>query len=845
MAGDAGQGSGQGSGHGSSQASKPRPGHRRVAHWTRGYARLPGIPDEYMAQDGTPRAVWTRFFDAFAELTPGDIERRFGSADRHLREAGVTYRAPGETAEQLWPLSHLPLLIDEADWQQLTAGIVQRAELLELVLSDLYGEGRLIAENAVPAAAIAGSTEYLRAVCGIKPPGGRYLNMYAADVGRGPDGRWWVLGDRTQSPSGAGYALENRLVLSRAFTTLYKSMNVERVAPFFEAFRDALRASADRDEPRIGLLTPGSFSETYFEHATLARYLGFLLVEGDDLAVSGDRIHIRTVAGLKRLDVLLRRVDSNSLDPLELDASSQLGVPGLIDVLRKNGVVVANMPGSGVMEARALLGFLPSLSRRFFGEDLKMPHIATWWCGQKSAREEVLSRLDEVAIEGAYGRGVPGFGRGPVLASELSASERERLKSAINDRGIDYVGQELVRLSTTPVWDQGRITPRPFVLRVFAAATPGGWTIMPGGFCRIADQPDARAVSMGDGARAADVWVVSDKAVSTATLLPTGDSVRIRRIAGWVPSRAADNLFWLGRYLERAEATLRLLRALGTQREPGKGSSTALHSVERIQRLLVTWGATSQATRAQPAKVAAEALQSRERFGSALSLLRAAQRTATSLRERLSPDAGQVITEMTERLAEEVDDDDGVVVAAELTLQELASFAGLAQENMNRAAGWRFLEMGRRAERAINTVRFARQFAYDEAGSEDLDILLTLVDCQITYRSRYLVGPLLPPVRDLVVLDPYNPRSVAFQVSALNDHIASLPTLKEGGLIERPQRLAVALQATLTTAEAADLDTKSLFALEQDLLNLADAIGSHYFPHGPNASRPEKLTGLA
>jgi uncharacterized circularly permuted ATP-grasp superfamily protein/uncharacterized alpha-E superfamily protein len=845
MAGDAGQGSGQGSGHGSSQASKSRPGHRRVAHWTRGYACLPGIPDEYMAQDGTPRAVWTRFFDAFAELSPGDIERRFGSADRHLREAGVTHRAPGETAERLWPLSHLPLLIDEADWQQLTAGIVQRAELLELVLSDLYGEGRLIAENAVPAAAIAGSTEYLRAVCGIKPPGGRYLNMYAADVGRGPDGRWWVLGDRTQSPSGAGYALENRLVLSRAFTTLYKSMNVERVAPFFEAFRDALRASADRDEPRIGLLTPGSFSETYFEHATLARYLGFLLVEGDDLAVSGDRIHIRTVAGLKRLDVLLRRVDSNSLDPLELDASSQLGVPGLIDVLRKNGVVVANMPGSGVMEARALLGFLPSLSRRFFGEDLKMPHIATWWCGQKSAREEVLSRLDEVAIEGAYGRGVPGFGRGPVLASELSASERERLKSAINDRGIDYVGQELVRLSTTPVWDQGRITPRPFVLRVFAAATPGGWTIMPGGFCRIADQPDARAVSMGDGARAADVWVVSDKAVSTATLLTTGDSVRIRRIAGWVPSRAADNLFWLGRYLERAEATLRLLRALGTQREPGKGSSTVLHSVERIQRLLVTWGATSQATRAQPAKVAAEALQSQERFGSALSLLRAAQRTATSLRERLSPDAWQVIIEMTERLAEEVDDDDGVVVAAELTLRELASFAGLAQENMNRAAGWRFLEMGRRAERAINTVRFARQFAYDEAGSEDLDILLTLVDCQITYRSRYLVGPLLPPVRDLVVLDPYNPRSVAFQVSALNDHIASLPTLKEGGLIERPQRLAVALQATLTTAEAADLDTKSLFALEQDLLNLADAIGSHYFPHGPNASRPEKLTGLA
>jgi uncharacterized circularly permuted ATP-grasp superfamily protein/uncharacterized alpha-E superfamily protein len=842
---DIGKGIGEGTGQGASPA-RSRPGPRRVAQWTRDYARLPGIPDEYLAEGG-PRAVWTRFFDAFAALAPADIERRYGAADRHLREAGVTYRAPGESAERLWPLSHLPLLIDEADWQQLSAGIMQRAQLLELVLADLYGEGRLVTEGAIPAAAIAGSPEYLRPVCGIKPPGGRFLRLYAADVGRGPDGRWWVLGDRTQAPSGAGYALENRLVLSRAFASLYKSMNVERVAPFFEAFRDSLRASADRDEPRIGVLTPGSFSETYFEHATLARYLGFMLVEGDDLAVSGDRIHVRTVAGLKRLDVLLRRVDSNSLDPLELDASSHLGVPGLIDVLRKNGVVAVNMPGSGVLEARAILGFLPSLCRRLLGEELKMPYIATWWCGQKAAREEVLSRLDEIAIEGAYRRGVPGFqSNGPVLASELSAAERQRLIAAINERGIDFVGQELVRLSTMPVWDQGRLAPRPFVLRVFAAATEDGWTIMPGGFCRIAEELDARAVSMGNGARAADVWVVSDKEVSARTLLPASDTVRIRRIAGVLPSRAADNLFWLGRYLERAEATLRLVRALGTQqRDPGKAATNLSHAAERIQRMLVTWGAISQVSRTQLAKVAAEALQSEAKFGSALSLVRSAQRTATSLRERLSPDAWQVITEMAERLAQEVEDDDGVISAAELTLQELASFAGLAQENMNRAAGWRFLEIGRRAERAINTARYARQFAYDEASGEDLDILLTLVDCQITYRSRYLLAPLLAPVRDLVVLDPYNPRSVAFQVEALNEHIAGLPALKESGLIERPQRLAVAAQAMLTTAEASALDTQTLFSLEQNLLNLADAIGLHYFPHGPNASRPEKLTGLA
>ncbi|MGX7744565.1 circularly permuted type 2 ATP-grasp protein [Rhodopseudomonas parapalustris] len=826
-------------------ARKVRPRDRRVGQWTRDYTRLPGIPDEFIGADGQPRAVWGRYFDAFAALSADEIERRFGAADQHLRDAGVTYRAPGDAADRAWPLSHVPLLIGDSEWQQIAAGIAQRATLLEGVLQDIYGDGRLIADGALPAAAVAGSADYLRPMVGVKPPGGRYLHFYAADIGRGPDGQWWVLGDRTQAPSGAGYALENRLVLSRAFNDLYKSMNVERVASFFEAFRDSLRAIADRDEPRIGLLTPGRFSETYFEHATLARYLGFLLVEGEDLTVSDDRLHIRTVAGLKRIDVLLRRIDANSLDPLELDASSQLGVAGLIDVIRKGGAVVANMPGSGVLEARALLGFLPPLARRLLGEDLKMPHIATWWCGQSAAREEVLDRLDEFVIEGAYGQNVPGFSHhGPVLPGELPPVVRDHLRDAIAARGLDYVAQEQVRLSTTPVWDDGKLAPRPFVLRVFAAATEQGWAVMPGGFCRIADRLDSRAVSMGQGARAADVWVVSDHAVAPSSLLPALDSVRIRRITGVLPSRAADNLFWLGRYLERAEATLRLLRALSApQRDPGKGPLH--HAIEKIQRLLIAWGATSLGPRAQTAKIAADALQSPEEFGSALSLIRAAQRNASSLRERLSPDAWHVITQMEARLAVPVEGEEAVIQAADMALQELAGFSGLSHENMNRAAGWRFLRIGRRVERAVNTARFARQLSCDGATAEDLDVLLTLVDSQITYRSRYLLAPLLAPVRDLAVLDPYNPRSVAFQVEELNDHIASLPSLHEGGLIERPQRLAVSAMAKLTAAEAEAIDASWLFALEQDLLGLAEAVGAHYFPHGASAMRPEKLTGLA
>ncbi len=827
----------------SGQQSRMRPRDRRIAQWARDYAQLPGIPDEFLGIDGAPRAVWQRFFDAFAALSPADIQRRFDLADRHLHEAGVTYRAPGEVAARDWPLSHVPLLLDESEWAEISVGVAQRAELLERLLRDIYGDGKLIADGALPAAAIVGSPDYLRAVRGIEPPGGKYLRFYAVDLGRAPDGRWWVLGDRTQAPSGAGYALENRLVLSRAMPSLFKSMNVERFAPFFEAFRDALRGSAERDEPRIGLLTPGDFSETYFEHATLARYLGFLLVEGDDLAVSGDRVHIRTVAGLKRLDVLLRRVDSNSLDPLELDASSTLGVPGLIDVLRKNGVVIANMPGVGVLESRALLGFLPSLARRLLGEDLKMPHIATWWCGQKSARDEVLARFDDVAIESAFA-GIAGLQ--PMLPAEMAADAKAKLRQAIETRGVDYVGQEVVRLSTTPVWDKGQLTPRPFVLRVFAAATKDGWTVMPGGFCRIAGASDARAVSMGEGARAADVWVVADKAVDTASLLPSHDTVRIQRIAGWVPSRAADNLFWLGRYLERAEATLRLIRALTTpSRDAGRGPAASNPSSERIVKFLVNWNSTSLTARSSAPDVARNALQGEEKFGSALSLVKAALRTAGSLRERLSPDAWHVVTDIVERLGVAAEDDDSVVAAVETAIQQLASFSGLAQENMNRAAGWRFLQMGRRIERAMNTTRFARHFAHDDADGDDLDILLTLGDCQITYRSRYLVAPVLAPVRDLIVLDPYNPRSTAFQIGALYDHIGHLPVLKESGLLERPKRLAIALQATLSTMDATNLDAGALFELERDLMNLADAIGARYFPHGANAMRPEKLSALA
>lgn len=824
---------------------------RRVESWTAGYEPLPGIHDEFMDENGSPRAHWLRFLGALSRLEEDQIDRRFAAADRHIRDLGVSYRVYGETNERSWPLSHVPLLIPENDWREIEAGILQRAELMEKILTDLYGDAQLVADGALPAAAVAGSADFLHPMKGVKPPGGRWLRLYAADVGRGPDGKWWVLSDRAQAPSGSGYALENRLVLSRAFPTLYRDMNVERLAPFFREFRRGLTSSAKRLDPRICLLTPGPYSQTYFEQAYLARYLGILLVEGDDLVVQDGQVNVRTIAGLKRADVIWRRVDADWCDPLELNAASRLGVPGLMQAIRNEAVTVANMPGTGLVESRALLSFMPALCRRLLGESLKLPNVATWWCGQKSEREDVLDRLDKLAITGAFSDNVPGFsGRSALIGADLGEAERAKLRERIEARGIDYVGQEVVELSTTPVWEDGKLTPRPFVLRVFAAATEKGWQIMPGGFCRVSDRGDARAVSMGEGVQSADVWVLADKPVEMSTLLPSTDSVKIRRLLGNLPSRAADNLFWLGRYLERAEATLRLVRCLCSRvMDPDSASGGSRQSIERLERLLSAWGAVSvEVEDGTTAEIAAAALHEREHHGSAVALATSARRAASVIRERLSPDAWQLMRALEERLSVDVAvplTEPETFDQADAALRIIAALSGLIQENVNRVAGWRFLDMGRRVERGINTCRFARQFADKDATADNLDVLLDLIDSQITYRSRYLVGVALAPVRDMVLLDTFNPRSVGFQADRIDEHLATLPLLREDGILETPRRLSVKLVSDLSVEDADQIDPAKILAYEQKLMGLAEAIAQRYFLQGPGSARADRTMDLA
>ena len=825
-----------------SRSSGPGP-----ASLAESYRPLPGVTDEMVAADGSIRPHWLPFLEALAKLGPGGIARRFASADKYLRDSGVYYRVYADGAggsERPWPLSHVPLIIDPAEWDHLERGLIQRAELLEAIMADSYGENRLVAEGALPAAVVAGSSEYLRPLAGAPPRGGSHLWMYAADIGRGPDGRFWVLSDRTQAPSGPGYALENRIALSRALPDTYRDFNVRRLAGFFDGFRSALAGLARREDGRPALLTPGPLNETYFEHAYLARYLGFLLVQAEDLAVRGDEVFVRTVSGLRRVEVLLRRLDSDFADPLELNSKSRIGVPGLVRAVRAQRVAVANALGSGMLESRALMSFMPTLARRILGEDLLLPNVATWWCGQNDEREYVLERLDELVVASAFREPVAGLpADAAVFGSSLDERQRMRLEQAMARRGIDIVGQEPARLSTTPVWVNGRLEPRPFILRCYVARTSDGWAVMPGGFCRVSDKEDAYAVSMQTGGRSADVWVTSVQPVAPISLLPTPEDIPIRRTTGMLPSRAADNMFWLGRYTERSEATLRVVRALASQMaETGRRQDPVSL---RLTDMLRAWGAAParEVGEVDPGPLAAvlAAVTDDTLPGSVPALVARALQAASVTRDRLSTDMWRALSELDDlagaqsSIVSEMD----VIEFAQRALRILAALAGFVHENMTRLFAWRFLEMGRRIERALALCRFTRRFAFDTSWQEGLDALLELADSQITYRNRYVIRAVAPAL-DLILLDENNPRSVAFQMGRIGLSLAELPGHERGGPLNDAERIVARLRTDLQVADPRNIRATDLLATERRLMDLSGILSERYFmPRETSASGEE------
>ncbi|MCX7226289.1 MAG: circularly permuted type 2 ATP-grasp protein, partial [Burkholderiales bacterium] len=518
--------------------------------------------------------AWGLFLSQNEAQTAADLDQRYGSLQRQIRDNGVTYNvyADENGPQRPWSLDLFPLLIEPEQWQRIEAGVQQRMQLLEHLLADVYGPQRLLARGMLPPALVQGHPGYLRAMHGVAPVGGVRLHIAAFDLAHGPDGNWWLVGQRCQAPSGLGYLLENRLAIAGQFPQAFQALRVQRLASTYRALMDSLKSrSPAGEDAHLALLTPGPYNETYFEHAYLARYLGLSLVEGSDLIVRDQALFLKTLKGLVPVHGLLKRVDDQYLDPLELRPDSTLGVPGLLQAIRAGKVLVANAPGTAFLESPALMGFLPALAQEVLGQDLSLPALPTWWCGERSAMEEVLPRLSQCVIKPTYpGSSLhPGFDA--VLGRSLSQSERDEWAGRIMRQGEEHTMQAYLPLSQMPTWQpgsatasrasDGRMLPRSAMLRVFAVSDPvRGWRVLPGGLARVA-AVEADIASMQQGGSSADVWALTQGEVDSTTLLqPAITPATLAQRKRLVTSRAAENLYWLGRYTERAENAIRLAR---------------------------------------------------------------------------------------------------------------------------------------------------------------------------------------------------------------------------------------------------------------------------------------------
>lgn len=779
------------------------------------YKLLPGVPDEMIDAGGHIRPAWAPLISALDELGHEELGGRFERADQYLRDAGVYYRKydGAEGKERAWPLAHVPLILDESEWLTITRGLTQRAELLETIVADIYGNNELVQRGLLPPELIARNDEFLRPMVGIRPASGHFLHFCAFELGRGPDGGWWVLGDRTQAPSGAGFAVENRVATTRALSDIYGEMHVHRLAGFFRGFRDALTAIAT--DGRVGILTPGQHNETYFEHAYIARYLGFTLLEGEDLVVDNGQVMVRTVSGLQPISVLWRRMDASFVDPLELRYDSHIGTPGLTEALRQGSISMVNALGTGILETRAFSAFMPNLARVLTRRDLELPSIATWWCGGAAERQHVIDNFDTMMVGSAFATGLAiEDQRGTVVGGMLPQAERQAMLARLQSDGGAFVGQEQVQLSTAPVYVGGKLEPRPMTLRVYAARTRDGWTVMPGGFARVGSTQDSTAIAMQRGGQAADVWVVSKQPVERVTLLPTEGEKLVRMSSGSLPSRAADNLIWLGRYAERCEAMVRILRAYNARLAEVSNPDQA---ILKDTRAYLDGIGVDAAVPLPPGLLAA---------------IDSAVHSASQIRDRFSPDGWLALTDLRKTarsFAQRIQPGDDATRAMTVLLRKLAGFSGLVHENMYRFAGWRFLEIGRRLERGIQIAHIVAWCTRKGAPEGSLDLLLEVGDSVMTHRRRYAVSAGVNSYVDLLVLDPLNPRSVRFQIAELHQQLEQLPGGIEDGHLSMAAKAALSLDTELRVNEPEDMTTTKINRLGIEIGNLAGLIADAYF----------------
>ncbi len=841
-------------------------------HWLGGYSPPGGTWDEVVDEGGAVRPAWRAFAAATARFSDADWRRRREEMARLLRDHGATYNVYSDArgAARPWQLDALPLVIGRDEFEEVAAGLCQRTRLLNAILDDLYGPQRLLHDGWIPPSMALGNPGYLREARGIHGRAPR-LTLVGTDLARGPDGKWRVLADRTQAPSGKGYALENRTVLSQIWPGIFRDCGVRPLADFFDSQREGLRAwsPSPRGEPLVVLLTPGPYNETYFEHAFKARRLGFALVEGADLTVRDRWVYLKTLEGLRRVDVIIRRVDDVYCDPLELRADAWLGVAGLAEACRAGHVTLANALGSGVVEATAFFPFMPGLCRHLLGEELRLPQVSTWWLGQRAERDAVLAEGDRWVIKKAF----VGQHNDPVfLAQADEATKRETLArvAATPER---FVAQEPLALSTVPTWHDGRLESRQLVWRAFVIASPAGHFVMPGGLTRVSRDEAGSVVTMQYGGLSKDTWVLGHEPEAGPPTPAPPVVIRPARPAAGVPSRQADHLFWLGRYAERLEHIVRLVR---TALRRLSGEETGQQAAELRALLHLLWHTKKLPRRRQePPGSPAEALKEEleELARPPLDRLRPlladpavpdavpalAQRlrfNAAAARDRLSDDMWRLINRL-ETLATPLEFDLATPAALLDQLDNLilglAALAGMELENMTRGHGWRFLELGRRVERAVNVFELCLETARAGAGRASfLPPLLELCDSAMTYRRLHVAAAQLLPVMDLLIANESNPRSAAFQLHWMARQTTQLPREVTSAGVAQEKQAADRLLSSLSslslqalTAMAAPAAAAHVAAVCEELLEgleaFSELLTAHYFNHALPKVRQNNL----
>ena len=815
--------------------------------------------DEVFAAQGQPRAHWMRLAQAATRAGRTALSHRAGTIRRAVEQDGVTYNVYGDPkgTDRPWEVDLLPFVISAEEWQFLAKGLAQRARLLNLMLADLYGANRLLAEGLIPPAIIHGHHNYLWPCRSIEPPGGTFLHLYACDLARSPDGRWWVMGDRTQGPSGAGYAVQNRLIVTPLYENIFRSLGVQRLANFFRTLQQQLAALAptDGEEPLVALLTAGPYNETYFEHVFLARYLGIPLVEGSDLTVRNNRVYLKTLQGLKRVHGLLRRLDDEYCDPASLRADSALGVAGLISAARAGNVLIANALGSGVIESPALLGFLPAICESLLGERLALPSVATWWCGEALALEHAIDHLPELVIKPVF----PSMKLEPTFGHNLDSAKRAAMVERLRATPHAFVAQEWVRLSQAPAWsnESQQFEPRVVGLRLYATAKGDGYEVMPGGLARVAPESAAEVVTIQRGGSSKDVWVLGDGATPWQSLLaPRLGARNIVRGGFYSPSRAVENLFWLGRYTERVENVGRLLRAVGQRL--AESDPAHLATLKVLTRL--SDKARLREAREKASSIAPTATKSPVSLGPEWVIAATGDPQvvngvpanaarlffcATQLRERMSLDHWRTVQRLAHVHEPVPQSLEASLAILDRLIPACTALAGYALDDMTRDDAWRFLVIGRDLERMAFLSSAAMQALGlpDEDSDGVLGALLEIGNVSMTYRARYQRHPELIPVLDLLVLDESNPHSVCFQMAALYNHLKQIWARLGFRPINDPASLLLALRE-FDLVELEDLRMSRdeplaalLTACESCVYGLSDELTQRFFIHA--GERPQ------